>query len=662
MLSRVIDQRYGEQQTTKDVQKWITAFLLRSYAVFMKVPLLRSYVLKVRKRMAILQIFDEYKLRTQTMKATLSLICSFGTVISILVILNSNVMFLLTLLIISVVIHGLILEGYVNRIEKQLLEQMLQFLVNVRHFYHRHGMLIDAIDESAETSKQMISRHVYRICEALQDAEPDNELQKYYETAPNRFLKAFAGISRMIMEYGDRKSRDRGSLYLRGIASITGEIQLDLLRRSKLDYVLKGLHYIALMPLVFTKPVEVWARSNFPLMDQFYLSKAGIIIKLGLFITILLCYIMLQKLKAVDESSYRAHLHKVSWESKLFQKVFIRKMVCWFSPKPGSESHYRMEQLLKDSNQPLRVEWFQVRRVFLFIVCTLFMISICMVMHMKTREWIVVEPPESYTFLGTLSEEDDKRAMVEAKMDAKIMQELNMSSEVSDQSISEVASMVMTSDQIQANEVQLSSVVIRVKDKLDRWNNEYLKWWEVVISIVMGMISYHIPMWILMFQKKMRLMDMKHEIYQYQSVISILREFERISVEEILEWIHTYAVIFRTSIQKCLLHFGHGAEEALLELKGEVTLEEFKQLVDKLLLANDKITITQAFDDLDSEMAFHFERRRLDYEKSLDVRTNLGQMIGFTPLYGLVFAYLVIPLIWMSFMQMDFYFEQIQNL
>ncbi|MNJ69479.1 hypothetical protein D3C77_658340 [compost metagenome] len=93
-----------------------------------------------------------------------------------------------------------------------------------------------------------------------------------------------------------------------------------------------------------------------------------------------------------------------------------------------------------------------------------------------------------------------------------------------------------------------------------------------------------------------------------------------------------------------------------------MTLEEFKQLVDKLLLANDKITIAQAFDDLDSEMAYHFERRRLDYEKSLDVRANLGQMIGFTPMYGLVFAYLVIPLIWMSFKQMDFYFEQIQNL
>ncbi|MNC61737.1 hypothetical protein D3C75_1117000 [compost metagenome] len=91
-------------------------------------------------------------------------------------------------------------------------------------------------------------------------------------------------------------------------------------------------------------------------------------------------------------------------------------------------------------------------------------------------------------------------------------------------------------------------------------------------------------------------------------------------------------------------------------------MEEFKNIVDKLILANEKITIAQAFDDLDSEMAYHFERRRLDYEKSLDIKSNLGRMIGFTPMYCLVFAYLVIPLIWMSFKQMDFYFDQIQKL
>lgn len=165
-----------------------------------------------------------------------------------------------------------------------------------------------------------------------------------------------------------------------------------------------------------------------------------------------------------------------------------------------------------------------------------------------------------------------------------------------------------------------------------------------------------------MFQRSMRLMDMRHEVYQFQTMIAILRELERISVEEILEWLASYAVIFRTPLQKCLLDYGHGAEAALEELKREVVLDEFRRLADKLLLASEKITIADAFDDLDSEMSYHFEQRRLDYEKSIDVKAGFGRMIGFAPMYSLVFAYLVFPLIWMSFQQMGLYFEQIQKL
>lgn len=155
---------------------------------------------------------------------------------------------------------------------------------------------------------------------------------------------------------------------------------------------------------------------------------------------------------------------------------------------------------------------------------------------------------------------------------------------------------------------------------------------------------------------------MLQEVYQFMTMVGIFKELERISVEEILEWLYVYAVIFKAPLEKCLLNYSQGGETALQEMKAEVALAEFRRFVDKLLLAAEKITIAKAFDDLEHEMSFQFERRRFDYEKSLDTRAELGRMIGFTPMYSLVFAYLVIPLIWMSFKQMDLYFEHIQKL
>ena len=42
-----------------------------------------------------------------------------------------------------------------------------------------------------------------KIYEILIAPDPEMELEKYYDVAPNRFLKAFAGISYLTMEFGD---------------------------------------------------------------------------------------------------------------------------------------------------------------------------------------------------------------------------------------------------------------------------------------------------------------------------------------------------------------------------------------------------------------------------------------------------------------------------
>lgn len=46
----------------------------------------------------------------------------------------------------------------------------------------------------------------------------------------------------------------------------------------------------------------------------------------------------------------------------------------------------------------------------------------------------------------------------------------------------------------------------------------------------------------------------------------------------------------------------------------------------------------------------------------VDAKAAWGKMIGFAPMYALVFLYLVVPLVGMSFLQMNMYYEQIQQL
>lgn len=639
----------------------LSDLLLKAYAVSVKIPLLRLYIGKVRSRLSLFHVYDEFQLRRQTMKIVCVILGSQIMAIAALTLLNPGIIFLLSLLIASAVVQGLFLDSFVHRIEKKLLEQMLELLTAVRHAYQRHGMVSDAIEEACETGGEEIALHAHRIFEALSDGKPDEALERFYETAPNRFLKAFAGISRLVMEFGDRK-KERGSLYLRALASLAGEIQLELIRRGKLDYLLKGLNLIALIPVFFTKPIEMWARSHFPLMDQFYLSKPGMIVKIGLFVIILICYILLQKLKDEEETNYRAGTKKFAWEAKLARFSVVRKVVGWFMPRQGSSLHDRLRQLLKDTNHHLPMELFQVRRVALFMLCLTVTVGTISFLHWQNQSWILAEPPASHVFFGTMSKKDAETAGRYIELDKQVIEQVRKNQDETIESVTSSIEAAWTVDRTKPDERELAASAERIMNKIERWNDEYLKWWEVLLALAAGSTGYYVPLWSLMFQRKMRLMDMRHEVYQFQTLITVLRDLERISVEEILEWLHSYAVIFKIPLQKCLLHYAHGGEEALLQMKEEAGLEEFRQLTDKLLLAAEKISVSDAFDEIESEMGYHFERRRLDYEKAVDTKAELGRLIGFAPMYSLVFSYLVIPLIWMSFEQMSIYFDKIQQI
>lgn len=656
---------FAEAESGTSTLSWFRSFrnglLLRSYIFAMRFVPTRYFLLKIRGRMAVMQVYEEASLRIQSMEMLYLLTGITSGTIAAVMLMNPGVMFALTSIIVSVVIQGLILDIRVNRLEIKLLDELLSLMSSVRHAYQRHGMVSDALEEAADQSKEPVSIHAGFILDALTDSKPSEALEQYFETAPNRFLKAFAGISQLIMEFGDQ-NREKGSLYLRGLGNLSGEIQLDLLRRNRLDYLLKGLSVIALLPVFFTKPVEQWAIRSFPLTEQFYLSKPGMLVKIGLLLIILACSMLLQKLKGEEDSAYRQRERRAPWEARWYRRSWVSKIARCFTPLPGSRYRERLNRLLKDNNHPLSLEWFQLRRVTLFVLCMALAIGGAFWMHWKSKQWIVNEPPASYVFFGSLSSQDREAAESSVALDKTILglKDIRTSREKLNEAILQVQT--EESGPFAASDQRIDAVQSRILDKLHRLDNEYLKWWELLAAAGAGLFGYYVPYWMLILERRIRLMDMKNEVYQFQTMIFILRELDRISVEEILEWMYSYAVLFKDPLQKCLLHFGHGAESALLQMKEEAGLEEFRQLADKLILANEKITIYSAFDDLESDMSFQFEQRRLHFEKSLELKAELGRMFGFAPMYSLIFGYLVIPLIWMSFEQMGIYFEQIQHL
>ena len=127
----------------------------------------------------------------------------------------------------------------------------------------------------------------------------------------------------------------------------------------------------------------------------------------------------------------------------------------------------------------------------------------------------------------------------------------------------------------------------------------------------------------MIFQKKMRQMEMENEVMQFQTIILMLMKIERISVEMILEWLERYSNIFKEPIARCVNNYEAGAWEALEELN-------------------------------------HREKRKATNDQFISKKGIIGKFVGFAPMICLFVGYLIIPLVFIGLSSMGSAFAGLQ--
>ncbi|WP_080835152.1 hypothetical protein [Cohnella massiliensis] len=626
------------------------------YRLCERVPILSAYLIHIRKRMTILQLGDEWKLRLETMKTALII---WGMLIAAAVPLALGVRDLATLGMIAIgfwVGHGILSDNLVHRLETRLLRQLRLFFSDVRHHYHRHGMVEEAIYEAADGAPYEMALHGHEIYEVLTASDAEQRLAQYIESAPNRYLQGLAGLSHLVKEYGDKRTAT-GSVYLKALGKLATELNLELLRRERLSFLLQGLTAIALLPLLFTRPIEAWASHYFPAMDAFYASTTGWIVKIGLMAVVWLSYVLLRNIQELDVSPKPTGRKR--WEKRVYEWPWMRWLVHRFGPAPGSREADRMVKLLKDTASPLRLEWLYVQRIVAAGMAFLAVLGMFMALHAASRHQILYAPVKPGILFGQLSPEEEAKTREAAALDRRIIDRVK---EVKHRTEETVMALLRSESPMTGQDDQLRAAARRIMVKLTKLDNHYVKWWEALLAALAGWGGYAMPVGVRLFQRRMRQMEMKHEVDQLHAVIAMLADMDRMSVEHLLIWMEQFARVFKEPLQTCLLHFEQGADQALAQLKEDAPFVPFVRTVEKLELAAQSLPIREAFDDLESEQAYAQEQRKQEYEQLIEQKAGWGKWIGFAPMMALIFGYLVIPLVIVSLHQMSVYYEQLQRI
>lgn len=638
------------QRGTKQKSFSTEVLFQKLYLTYIKIPFIKRYALKIRRRLEIINIDDEYNTRKGTAKIlTRTLAIVVPVMILTIMISSKNFLLMFILLLFELFMIDTLIDGSVDKIDNKILKEQIDFFSEIRHAYHEYNMVEEAIYQVSQDDEKDVSRQGEKIYEILISDDPEMELEKYYDIAPNSFLKEFAGVSYLTKEFGDRKV-DGASLYLKNVNNITQEMQLEILKRDKLNYVFQSLSVIAIAPVLLLEPLKNWAISNFSFTASWYQGKAGMIVQMLILLITFVSYVLVRKLKDNGSTAIDTRTEN-PWQEKLYKKKPIKKIVDLFIPKKGTKEYRKVVQLLKDAASPQKMEWLFMNRIAIAIVTFFVSIIIFTQLHVVAINYIYTEPTTDYNIIGGLSEKDEKKAMEITKQDNIVLDQYRGKPKTTQEQIKTSVQKLKYYEGVESTEIDKAAE--RIYNKLQVINTEYVQWFELLLAFVFAVIGYMAPLWILVFQAKMRQLEMEDEVMQFQTIILMLMRIERVNVEIILEWLERYSNIFKAPITKCVNNYEAGAWEALEAMKDEVNYVPMIRIIESLQAAVEKIPITDAFDELDSERDYYQEKRKESNERLIKRKGMIGKAIGFAPMVCLFVGYLIIPLVFIGLTSMS---------
>ncbi|MBR3254788.1 MAG: hypothetical protein IKF97_00960 [Clostridia bacterium] len=638
------------QKGTKESRFSLEVLYQKLYLSYIKIPFIKRYLMKLRRRLEIINIDDEYLTRRESSKIlTRMLLVIIPVALITIIITHTNTLLMTILLLFELFMLDTLIDRQVDKIDDKMLKEQIEFFSEIRHAYHEYNMVEEAIYQVSQDDERTVSAQGEKIYEILISDDPENELEKYYDVAPNSFLKEFAGISYLTKEFGDRKV-DGASLYLKNVNNITQEMQLEILKRDKLNYVFQSLSFIAIAPVLLLEPLRNWAVGNFTFTESWYNGKSGMIVQIVILLLTFICYILVRRLKDNGSTNINTKNTENPWQKKVYGLPIFKKIIDLFLPKQRTKEHRKVSNMLKDAASPLKIEWLYTNRVMLAIVTCLVSIVLFAQLHVVAIDFVYNEPTTDYDLLAGLSEKDKKSAMEVTQMHNKYLDMFRGKINVKEENIEN--ELRKSTDFTDATDEEISKNAEQIYNKLQVVNKEFMQWYEILLALVFAVAGYMFPIWLLFFQVKMRQLEMEDEVMQFQTIILMLMRIERVNVEIILEWLERYANIFKPVITKCVNNYEAGAWEALEEMKNETNYQQFIRIVESLQAAVEKIPIRDAFDELDSERDYYQEKRKESNNRLISRKAMIGKVIGFAPMVSLFVGYLIVPLVFVGFTSM----------
>jgi hypothetical protein len=603
--------------------------LLIWYDILGKIPFISLYLNHINRCFEVYCPNEKKINAKKTMIITLLITSICGIEIFLVFLLNPTFFNGIIAIILTTIINNELIYIIMRNAEVKLLRQMIVFFTDVRHYYYESRMVDIAILDATKNVGNEMKAHSNKIYDVLTADNMEKEVRLYNETIGINYLKLFLSSCVQVIQYGDKEVEEQ-SVFQMNLHHLKNEVQMEELKQSKLIYIFSGLVFMTVAPILSLDFCKSFGISNLPELTSFYEGPIGIGIYIASILVIILCYLFQNFERDIMSVTSKNNILLF----KLSELTILKNIINNYTERFYTKI-LRLKILLKQTRESISYRQFLVKQLLYALIAFCFMTGLIFHIHQIKRT--------SYRFNYY---EADNTSMVTSAQIEKYKEHISFYIEkYKDEKLSyDVIRDKMDSDIKVNNSYMKENIINTVLTRLKAYKNEYYRWYELVISILITVIAYYLPYWMLLYRRRIIRLGMDAEVVQFHSIILMLMYLDNISILTILETMEIFAGIFKTSIQECINDFNSGSEEALIGLKEKETCEVFRRLVDNLLVS-DKIGIIKAFDEIAADRLYFMERRKQENEIILKKKADNATLIAYIPLMLIMTTYLIAPFI-----------------
>jgi len=621
------------------------------YQIYVKTPWLSTYFEKMKRRVEAIYPADRISVNIKvTRDFSKALFTSLAIGLLILIVGWGDMFFIGTGLVVTYVTFTQMINGQISSMEDKLDGQFANFLTDVRHYYHDTNDVADSVYMTLNDIPYELGLHINRIYQILSGTHTEEDVEKYTDIAPNRFLMMFAAIAATIKEYGDKRLEDGQWLFLKNLNHLKDELNIEILKKKQLTYLFRGLKGICLTPVFLMKLIEKWAISNMPEMAEFYTNGSGTIVMAICFAVTIFCYQMVCNLRdgKVDAMKENTLLTKLSG------MPVIRRLLTAEVNRNYSKSLRRGDEL-KIVGETIGPREFLLKRVLYGIGIAIAFNVVIIFSQAQQRSSLLHDFSESYE--NTLVPNADYRnsmRVISSKY-IGIAKEQNLTEKDRDL----LANSIAANEKIKKTYAEV--IADEIVKRIGSFREIYYKYYMFILTVLFFFVGFSIPFLLLKYQLSILKMDMEDEVAQFQTLALILVNVDGMTIDTLLIWMERFSFAFRTSISECITNLEFSVQKSLEKMKNSEPFPPFKRFCDNLL-SIDNVGIVSAFDEIESEREFYKKKREQDNEMIANKKAGRAKLICYVPLISVLGLYMILPFLQMAMSMMSVMNDAIKSL